>query len=324
MLFGNGLGMSLDPNVFSLGDALRRVWDNPTILTDEQRAMVFRCLPGGTEDGRPSSEADLGQLQRVLAACDVLNSVPLAKGENWLSSQGEQFPAVIRAFVHAVACEFFKDRPDGNRFEIPAEFSQNLTDFVNLTKSHVTTLNYDYLLGRLIYERMMVNDSEGVLLDGFRRRLFNRRNLFREKSEHKGWFLHLHGSPLFYDHPNDGIRLLEEKRLRGADPISSAHLVLTHVEQKTSVIASSEILSVYWEFFERALDESEQVILFGYSGGDDHINDLLSSTNSDLRVKIVEWLGSGDKKSREEFWSRAIRKKIELVQQESIFDFDEW
>lgn len=107
-------------------------------------------------------------------------------------------------------------------------------------------------------------------------------------------------------------------------PIASSHIVLTHVKHKLSVISASPILSVYWEFFERALEEVTELTLFGYSGGDSHINELIVARRDKLHVRVVEWLGMGAKDRQTLFWSKLLHEDIQLVQMENVFDFRDW
>ena len=69
---------------------------------------------------------------------------------------------------------------------------------------------------------------------------------------------------------------------------SSTHVVLTHVQHKTSVIAASPILREYWKRLEEAMNEAEALVLVGYSGEDVHLNLLISKYFRAKQVEIVE------------------------------------
>lgn len=44
IIFGNGLGMALDPAHFSLDRALADIWYRPNFLTDIHKQLIERCL----------------------------------------------------------------------------------------------------------------------------------------------------------------------------------------------------------------------------------------------------------------------------------------
>ncbi len=44
IIFGNGLGMAIDPSHFSLITALGDIWNKPGFLTSAQQQLIERCL----------------------------------------------------------------------------------------------------------------------------------------------------------------------------------------------------------------------------------------------------------------------------------------
>ena len=102
------------------------------------------------------------------------------------------------------------------------------------------------------------------------------------------------------------------------------HIVLTHVKHKPSVIANSPVLSVYWEYLGFSLSEAEEVIIVGYSGEDTHLNNLLKPYSKSKTIKVIEWSGSGDQKSREQFWNQQIGKCDSLTHLDNILTFASW
>ncbi|PFU24677.1 hypothetical protein COK69_26645, partial [Bacillus cereus] len=72
---------------------------------------------------------------------------------------------------------------------------------------------------------------------------------------------------------------------------------LTHVKHKETVISASPLLSAYWDHLEKALIESTEVVLLGYSGFDKHLNALLRA-RAPAVVKVVEWEGAGVQQER--------------------------
>ncbi|MBO9400721.1 SIR2 family protein [Shimia sp. R9_3] len=317
LIFGNGLGMGLSPELFSLDNALAYVWEDD-ILSDAQKGMIRACLPEDTEYERPSSEEDLYVLQRVLASCDFLDGIELEDEAHWLSEHGREFPSSIRKFVHQVAC-CFHDTGE----ELPYEFVEPLTDFIHETKSHVATLNYDPLLYEAFLGSHVLRGYNGDLIDGMTRTGFSKNNMMRKNPDRLGWYLHLHGSPLFYDAPNGRIKKFRRHQLIG-EQVDSTHLVLTHVRHKTAIISASSLLSEYWRFLGKALKESSEVVLFGYSGYDTHLNNQLASRCANKHVRVVEWSGSQPDNDRLAYWRDKLKNDVEVVHLDSILDFVDW
>lgn len=318
LIFGNGLGMALAPQAYSLDRALRVIWEDNAFLSGEQKGLIQACLPEGTEFDRPSDENDLDVLQRVLSACDFLDEFDDVEGAHWLSEHGRSFPPAIRRFIHQVAACFH-----ATGFELPEDFTIPLCDFLHNTKSHVATLNYDPLLYDCFLERNVLAGYRGDLIDGITNYGFQKENLYRHHPDNLGWYLHLHGSPLFYDAPNGRVKKLPRGRLNEA-VVESTHLVLTHVRHKASIISTSPLLSEYWKFLARALTESEEVLLVGYSGYDSHLNSFISRRNNGFELRVVEWIGAQPDNDRDAFWSERLRAQVAVERHNSILDFSAW
>jgi len=73
-----------------------------------------------------------------------------------------------------------------------------------------------------------------------------------------------------------------------------------------------------------AIDESAEIIMFGYSGNDLHLNRLISQLRGGKSVKVVDWLGAGNKETRTEFWSDQLGGDVELYLLEDVLTFSEW
>jgi hypothetical protein len=324
IIFGNGLGMALDDQAFRLSTAISEVWSDGEFLTDEQRSLISACLEVGViDEGRPpESEQELDRLQRVLAACDFLRDIDVPDGGHWLTDRGQMFPDAIRVFIHKVAARFHRVGV------LPDAFINPLCEFIRDTCSHVATLNYDDLLYVPFVQNGVCRDWRGELVDGVRTEGFSERNLIRYRNNNFGWYLHLHGSPLFYTDADGSI-----KKIRSANldrfATNRGHIVLTHVKHKPSVIQSSEILRSYWRHFSLALDESSEVVLFGYSGCDEHLNGLLAARSSRLPIRVVEWDGNGcadmQPEIRSSFWEKVLNsERVKLIQMPKILDFADW
>lgn len=319
IVFANGLGMAVDPDAFSLKNALTRVWNDPRELNQYQKEAILKCLPKGSIS--PSSEDDLEQLQNVLSACDLLNQLSEKGSNHWLSENGKSFPKAIRKFVHEVACEFMN-----TGHELPDSFISSLCEHVRETKSHIATLNYDDLLYSKLIDGGILSGYSGYLIDGILDKGFKRTNLHRKgENLHKlGWYMHLHGSPLFYTDRSGTIKKMRRSDLSRKGAIDSSHIVLTHARHKPSIITSSDLLSTYWLFLKKAISESHRVTLFGYSGLDNHLNDLIARFSGVKEFRVVEWSGSGGKKDRLAYWREKLRSDVDLIRMNSILDYSDW
>jgi hypothetical protein len=265
IVFGNGLGMALNADFFSLDSAIGRMWGG-AILDHDQKSLICRCLPAGHD--RPHGEGDMDTLQVALSACDVLNAVGDDQA-GWLTMNGRAFPSAVRQFVYHIARGFHIQAE-----VLPEGFADALAAFLRASGSHVATLNYDNLVYQPLIDREVLHGYDGALCDGFYTTGFAQENLERRYGRSFGYYLHLHGSPLFVDRREATVKLGQGEPPRQEDAVGS-HIVLTHVRHKASVIAASRLLSTYWQYFAQAIQESEEIILLGYSGFDEHLNLLL-------------------------------------------------
>ncbi|AZR29903.1 hypothetical protein [Xanthomonas vasicola] len=319
LVFGNGLGMALDPTFFSLDNAIGRTWEDSVALDEPTKDLVRYCL--SDEGDRPHGEDDLDDLQLVVSACDFLSRT--GSGElHWLSDDGKRFPEAVRKFLYQTSL-YFHRRDSG----LPMDFIASLVAYSKKTKSHVATLNYDNLLYQPMIKEEVLDGYNGALVDGFLRNGFAEDNLERKYGRDFGYYMHLHGSPLFVDR-DDGDRDKKVIKLRQAElgtdqDITGSHIVLTHVKHKETVIAASRLLTCYWEHFAKALEESESAVLVGYSGCDRHLNSLLSARGPS-KIRVVEWDGAGQKESRQDFWNTLLGHEVHLVRLNNILKFTDW
>lgn len=328
-IFGNGLGMALSEESYSLTEVMAKVWQGSNLDIGQQQ-LISACLPEGIE--HPESEEQLAILQETLSACEVLLNVEQFNTAHWLSDEGKKFPDAVHRFFFSVAREMYFAKSSINMLNIPLpcklpmEFVKPFVDRVKSTSSHVATLNYDGLLSRALSEHGIFNAPNSVLKDGFDESKFDRKNLFRPKQV-GGWYLHLHGSPLFADRERSKPYKLSEKSLRDqAKNLTNIgrHVVLTYFSHKLGRIESSVILKTYWEFLEMAIEESERIVIFGYSGNDLHLNRLISQVRGDKSVCVVEWLGAGNKATRSKFWGDQLGSAVDLRLLEDILTFNDW
>jgi hypothetical protein len=313
VIFGNGLGMALDSAYFSLDRALGHVWDG-AVLDDPAKNLICQCLRGEDAD-RPHGEAELDILHYALSACDFLNAV--GGGEfHWLSAEGQNFPVAVRRLFYETAVQF-------HQYEgaLPAPFCDSLSHFLRTTRSHIATLNYDNLIYQPLIERGVLAGYDGALVDGFHRDGFGVEHMERWFGNNFGYYMHLHGSPLFVNRGRAIVKIRQRELVPETDTVSS-HIVLSHVRHKPIIIGASPLLTAYWQYLLQAIGESTEVIMVGYSGLDNHLNDVLRRSAAGVAIRVVEWVGAGQ--DREAFWTQQLGRAVTVVPQESILDFAEW
>lgn len=334
-IFGNGLGRSIDPAFFDLKPALEHAWTTEGCLTATQKNLIRACLPEEVlEDENadaPQSEEQLEELQHILSACDTIAKTEQRVGadseEGWLSAHGREFPTAIRRYLHHAACYFlerdillFDDKPTN----LDDEFVNILNEFILKSGAHVATLNYDDLL----YEAFCDTDvfKKFRLRDGFfRKGRFDFEMAERNyAARQEGWFLHLHGSPLFLDQ-NGEPRKVTRAEIRANHGSESTHLVLTSVKFKRTIIQGSEILNRYWKKFREIVPTSENIILFGYGGWDTHLNQALKFYAPKGSIRIVEHRNDRTDEERKAFWEDALHlDDFTIIRLENIQDFRAW
>jgi hypothetical protein len=191
LIFGNGLGMAVNNQYFSLSAGLKSVWNGSEHFQQKHKLLVKSAIPGLSDDDFPESEEQLDQLQVAVVASEFLRNFE-TDNVKWLNENSRELPNAFRRFVHEVA-SYFHD----SGLALPTPFITSLTDFIKLTKSHVAVLNYDNLLYDSFKEADVLSGYNGALIDGFHRNGFSKENLDRQNVQRLGWYLHLHGSPLF-------------------------------------------------------------------------------------------------------------------------------
>ena len=336
ILFGNGLGRALDNEYFSLARALNDSWYEPKVLNDAQRGLIKQCLPkSGNDGGRldpPSSEDELAILQKIQFSCDEIQRYEKSDNYRWLTEHGREFPVAIRRYVHATACQFHRSAPI-----LENSFVQPLVNHIAATRSHVVTLNYDALIyNALIRSKSEVGtkifDGYSCLFDGFNNNTFINSNLNRGSPNTQAYYLHLHGSPLFYTDDKAVIRKRGQFKLAEYTGLSTGHIVLSHSKYKSALIASSVLLSSYWERLKEIMSETRSIILFGYGGADDHLNQMIASKygNSQDQVIIVqrrdpEKEDNLDQRDAEDSWHDLLPGcKIHVLRETNILTFKNW
>lgn len=318
IIFGNGLGMAIDHSHFSLTNALNTVWADDSLWSDTiHRDLIQNCIPSNQ---CPVSEEDLDKLYLVSTSCDYLDDIPNTNtGKHWLSNYGHEFTNAVQEYIHTVSSHLF-DYTNS----LPASFKDPLIDFIRDTKSHVATLNYDKLLYEAFIDAGVCNGFSGELVDGFLGSGFDGSNLVRKHGNRFGYYMHLHGSPLFKDVNNKTYKL-NISNISTGNIFSSKHIVLTHIPHKPSVITASKVLSTYWNYLILSLSEVDEIILFGYSGCDTHLNEILKIHANSQTKRIVEWDGdSFTTQQRQGFWDKELGSNVTLQRMSDITNFTSW
>ena len=314
IVFGNGMGMALDEKYFSLQAGLKSVWNDSDHLSEDHKNLILSAIKGTTQADPPSSEDQLDQLQVAIVATEFLRKFEV-NGTSWVSGHAKDLPSTFKKYIHEVALYFHRSEQN-----LPDKFLKPLSEYIQNTRPHVVTLNYDNLLYDGLISTKVLKGFSGPLIDGYTNKTgFDEGNLNRKNINKHGWYMHLHGSPLF----------IGNKKMTGIDrdfldAKKDSHIVLTHVAHKPIVIGSSPILSSYWRRLEKAFEESNRIVLFGYSGLDTHLNERIKLRN-DKEILIVEWSGEGDKVNRETYWKDKIGfSKSKLLQIKNILTFVDW
>ncbi len=318
LIFGNGLGMAIDSNHYSLPNALNTVWKDDSLWSNTvQRDLIQNCIPSNS---CPVSEDELDKLHLVSTSCDYLKEFsPTTNGDHWLSSYGHDFTSSTQEYIHTVSSYLFESTNS-----LPTSFRDPLIDFVRNTKSHVATLNYDKLLYEAFINAGICNGFGGQLVDGFLDSGFDSANLVRKFNNRFGYYMHLHGSPLFKDINNITYKLAISS-IATTNIFGSKHIVLTHIPHKPTVITASQVLSTYWSYLTLSLSEVDEIILFGYSGCDTHLNKILKMYANSKIKRIVEWDGdSFTDQQRQKFWDSELGNNVTLNRMPDITQFISW
>jgi hypothetical protein len=314
LVFGNGIGMALDGQYFRLAAGLASAWNAPGVLTVEQKELIACVIPGVDLTNYPQQEEQLDQMQMALVALSFLKALE-KNNIDWLSPASKDLPTAFRRFVHAAAVYFHE-----SNHSLPANFVDALSSYISATKSHVGVLNYDNLLYDSLKDAGILRGYNGSLIDGFHESGFARAQMDRNYPKSLGWYLHLHGSPLFVGNK----KVMREGR-SFLGPTDECHIVLTHVRHKPSIISSSPILSEYWRRLGKALDESDRVVLFGYAGDDEHLNEQIKISAAGKNIHVIEWNGSGDVASRASYWQSKFKGFSTFLHPlPDILDFRDW
>ena len=172
-IFGNGLGMSIDPDYFSLESGLKRAWAG---VDEAQRELICQSLGLKKEkkDSAPKSEGQLYNLQKISDACQLITRFESQSGKDWLTDDGKKFPNAIRQYIHSVALTYLQ-KLDLNVRKSPGEkFSGSLKNHISENGAHILTMNYDDLLYDLFADDPIMKKTTYCVTDFLQRGLIGR------------------------------------------------------------------------------------------------------------------------------------------------------
>jgi hypothetical protein len=232
-IFGNGLGRSIDPDYFDLKTGLKRAWDNAK-LTNADKQLILQSINKSPDNLKvlPETEDELYNLQTIVEACAYISTFQQSIGEDWLTEHGKAFPTAINKFVHETALTYLQRERNGNfpsdRHKPTEKFSKNLKEYIRKNGAHILTVNYDDLLYDLFTEDPLMTKyqlRDGFFTDGFDwEKSVSRHNT---TTDNNGWFMHLHGSPLFSSQKGT-IRKFKRSNIPASSGEINPHIILTH------------------------------------------------------------------------------------------------
>ena len=354
VLVGNGLGMALDPAYFNLEAGMKAAWEQMIKENDPDTNAFRRAIGIFLKKNSPENESDLQKFHEILMNLIEIDSLAKKippKIMKVVHPEAHNYKTSYRDYVVGIASHFFNYPLDDYKSKNISPLSSNLeegrqnsetqfekfikvfTRFIrgrfNLGgKVHVATLNYDALLYKEFINERIISGG-GLLFDGMLPNGFDSLFLNLDKT---GRYLHLHGSPLFYNDANNVIKKDTKKVGRGAfdnfkiDDKFRPHIFLCHSAQKEMYINRSNLLSTYFQFFERSLRSSDCLIIIGYSGNDPHINKVIGDRQKNpkaLTVKVVEYKDPNYKEGeRQGFWEERLGSEVNYQALPSILDYD--
>lgn len=311
-MIGNGLGRAIDNEYFELEKGMDKAWESlegyPKI-----REIISSIID---PKEKPEKEQDLKEIQKNIFYLIQIRQAyeKLTTGiKKDILTDPEKIEKQYYKYLLFVA-KYFSDYKDEETSDEASKFLKGFSDYIETNRPHIATLNYDTILYRHFIKTKIVDGFKGSLADGIADNGFQEGFLYPRFDNNYGCYLHLHGSPLFYTdkdgkikknaHDNGAFAPVED------DGNERHHIILCHPEQKYELIQHSSLLSIYFNFFKTALEEAENIIIIGYGGMDEHINDAIrnSMKNKSKKIYIVERsdpdISDNEKKK---FWVSALK-----------------
>ncbi|WP_417252885.1 SIR2 family protein [Celeribacter sp.] len=332
IVFGNGLGRALSPQHFSLENVMPEVW-NSNCISDIERGLIAGCIEGIEEGHGPTSEGQLLGAQIAQFGHELISGIvePDNRGK-WFTESALSYPAAVSRYVYSVAKKLNTHSEEFQSNQKLTSFLHHFIPFIFRSKSHIATLNYDTLLYDAFNKDYTVNGKAyrlctrryqtTSLVDGFLSSTgFKKENFERNHTNDFGYYLHLHGSPLFVD-GNNGPTKLKRNDIEHHAAQNAKHIILSDGQLKGLLIGRSEVLKLYWKMLNEAIKEAHELILFGYGGADPHLNELIKDKTDTKKKYVIEW--SGEKGNRKTFWEERLGPSCEVVPIVNILNFREW
>ena len=346
IIIGNGLGMALNPEHFSLANAMNRVWDGDSL--DTKQKELIGALKGIDAGTGPTGEDELIATQIALGLLsDFRDRLGDDALDRWFTGYAKNFPHTLRRYIFEIAFDLYSYEVPAAKQNLWENFTQHFIKFIMETKSHVATLNYDDLIYEKVVNGVVIDGKKWMpqevqpgkkfpyIRDGFINRGYPQ---FRQDSfdfsGDCGFYLHLHGTPLFATKGSQHIKLPrcdmsfnEETRRR--------HIILANPKDKRELISQSEILDNLWKKqLPRCIREANEIIVFGYSGLDEHLNERLADAKA-TKKWVIEWsrtkhalhdseIIEGAEVSAEQFWTKKLGQNVQVKRLDNILDFTEW
>jgi hypothetical protein len=334
--------MAIAPEQFGLKTVMQRVWREG--LEEDERKLLAKYFRGIDETNGPDKEQDLMVAQVAVMIPDLTRDDKISHATNlgeWFSKPSEHarlkyalnhYTYLIAKILFEKAWEFKTSAMKEHGFSTKEaalfnDWIDALSDYLEESSAHIATLNYDGFL----YDNSLIFQNHS---DGFK----GQSPIWQSKfAQRKPRYLHLHGSPLFWEAEGHIEKLsvadyttIEEDinhhlKFRSA-PDFDPHIILSDGALKPLLIARSKVLSAYWKELENILlnDNPEEIILFGYGGGDDHLNRLIGEPKCPVRV--VERRKGHNIPDQEKVWKKRLNGATDVFVdlRKNILTFDEW
>lgn len=333
-LIGNGLGKSLDADHFDLKQGMKQGWGRTR--SKKIKSLINKFLGKAA----PTTENDLKKIQDCFLKLQSIECQikDLPHGlKHHIEFNIKKDKERYFEYLFNVSSHFYNYPIDET--PLPSKFATFMENFCLYIEKkckdrntvHVATLNYDGLLYKKFIEKGNIfKGYDGFLVDGITDAGFNKDNLKSRYGKNFGWYLHLHGSPLFYsDHKkikkntyNNNTSSFEEVSYKPG----RRHIILCHPKQKYETIQYSEILSEYLEHFKVAITHTDYLVIIGYGGKDTHINEIIKSfLKKEGQIIVIERLEEGEFDERVRLWKDLLcahDRKFKLIQKTTILDFN--
>jgi len=343
IFIANGLGMAIDHIQYDIKIGIRYGIEK---LEEKEKKCIeeFLSCPATTKletllENEQSN--DLAYLNMISMVTGMIKKTSGDKKNALISDSLILLSDSINKFIFYVAKSFNKSE-DGqcDKYNLFADFANNLAKYIYNNGAHVVTTNYDDLLYRYFLKTDIKLDNGNkikimqgrrdrtYLADGFGQEL-NRDKLNKMKLNiydsypNVGWYLHLHGSSRFYSKYGSGI--VNKKDFGDYDEAYVPHVILNHFDLKKFQINVNPLLNRYFCIFKEVLKTTDVLYILGYSGSDSHINDAIKE-DMNKKGKIIIINREADKeRMNKKFWEDKLKLlNFELIYPQSILDFNDW